>query len=86
MKKLKFMLATMVFAMLIWGGSILAQDEGTYIDNASPQDSSYVEEDALSFDDYTEEESSNSMVYIIGAAVIVIGAVVVIVFKKKKKK
>jgi len=87
MKKLKFIIATIVFAMFIWGGSILAQDEGTYIDNASPQDSSYVEGDALDFDDYAEEDNSSSTASIIAIVVgVIVGAGIVLVIRKKNKK
>jgi len=87
MKKLKFLLAPILVSAVLLGGRIYAQDEGTYIDNASPQDSSYVEGDALNFDDYYEEEnnSGNTAIYI-GAAVIVVGGIVVFVLRKKKKK
>ena len=86
MKKLSYLLASVILSLVLWGGSLSAQDEGTYIDNASPQDSSYIEGDALNFDDYYEEESGSNLALILGIGVVVVGAVVVVILRKKKKK
>ncbi|MBN1819825.1 MAG: LPXTG cell wall anchor domain-containing protein [Prolixibacteraceae bacterium] len=86
MKKLRYLGAMIVVSVFLLGGSLSAQDEGTYIDNASPQDSSYVAGDALNFDEYYEKDSGSNLALYIGAAVVVVGAVVVIVLRKKKKK
>jgi len=88
MKKLSYLLASIVLTVILWGGNLSAQDEGTYIDNASPQDSSYTEGDALNFDEYYEEDDKSEIptaVYI-GAGIVVIGFVIGIVLTKKKKK
>lgn len=61
---------------------LMAQDQGTYIDNLGAQDSSYMDEDLLA---PVEQASSNSTVIIIVVAVIVI-AVAAFFFLKKKKK
>jgi LPXTG-motif cell wall-anchored protein len=72
---------------MLFAGNLIAQDEGTYIDNASPQDSSMVEGDELDFGDFYEEENEKSNLFLyIGASVIVVGAVVFVVLRKKKKK
>lgn len=60
---------------------LMAQDEGTYIDNLNVQDSSYLDEDLLT----GASQSSNSTVIIIVVAVVVIAAGVFFYLKKKKK-
>lgn len=62
---------------------LMAQDQGTYIDNLGAQDSSYMDEDLLA--DVGQQSSSNSTVIIIVVAVVVIAAAVFFFLKKKKK-
>ena len=61
---------------------LMAQDQGTYIDNLGAQDSSYLEEAPLTG---VEQSSGNSTVIIIVVAVVVIAAAVFFFMKKKKK-
>lgn len=62
---------------------LMAQDQGTYIDNLGAQDSSYMDEDLLA--DVGTQSSSNSTVFIIVAVVVVVAAAVFFFMKKKKK-
>ena len=61
---------------------LMAQDQGTYIDNLGAQDSSYMDEDLLA--DVAQSSGSNTTLYIVAAIVVV--AVVAFFFLKKKKK
>jgi LPXTG-motif cell wall-anchored protein len=78
MKKLFALLMLNVLSLPM----LLAQDEGTYIDNLNVQDSSYMEQDLLA----STEGSSNSTVIIIVVAVVVVAAIAFFVIKKKRKK
>lgn len=62
---------------------LMAQDQGTYIDNLGAQDSSYLEEVPLAGAE--QASGSNSTVIIIVVAVVVIAAAVFFFMKKKKK-
>ncbi|SES80830.1 LPXTG-motif cell wall anchor domain-containing protein [Draconibacterium orientale] len=62
---------------------LMAQDQGTYIDNLGAQDSSYLEEVPLAGAE--QASGSNSTVIIIIVAVVVIAAAVFFFMKKKKK-
>lgn len=62
---------------------LMAQDEGTYIDNLGAQDSSYLDEDLLA--DVGQQSGGNSTVIIIIVAVVVIAAAAFFFLKKKKK-
>lgn len=62
---------------------LVAQDQGTYIDNLGAQDSSYLEEVPLAGAE--QASGSNSTVIIIIVAVVVIAAAVFFFMKKKKK-
>ena len=62
---------------------LMAQDQGTYIDNLGAQDSSYMDEDLLA--PAQGASNSNSTVIIIVVAVIVIAVVAFFLLKKKKK-
>ena len=62
---------------------LMAQDEGTYIDNLGAQDSSYMDEDLLG--PVEQASGSNSTVIIIVVAVIVIAVAAFFLLKKKKK-
>ena len=61
---------------------LMAQDQGTYIDNLGAQDSSYMEETMAPVE---SASGSNSTVIIIVIAVVVIAAVAFFLMKKKKK-
>ena len=62
---------------------LMAQDQGTYIDNLGAQDSSYLEEVPLAGPE--QASGSNSTVIIVVVAVVVIAAAVFFFMKKKKK-
>jgi LPXTG-motif cell wall-anchored protein len=62
---------------------LMAQDQGTYIDNLGAQDSSYMDEDLLA--DVGTQSGGNSTVIIIVVAVVVVAAAVFFFMKKKKK-
>lgn len=62
---------------------LVAQDQGTYIDNLGAQDSSYLEEVPLAGAE--QASGSNSTVIIVIVAVVVIAAAVFFFMKKKKK-
>ena len=62
---------------------LMAQDQGTYIENLGAQDSSYMDEDLLA--DVGQSSGSNTTVIII-VAVVVVAAVVFFFLRKKKKK
>jgi LPXTG-motif cell wall-anchored protein len=82
MKTLKKLFALLMLSALSLPYLLIAQDEGTYIDNLNVQDSSYMEQDLLA----STEGSSNSTVIIIVVAVVVVAAIAFFVIKKKRKK
>ena len=61
---------------------LMAQDQGTYIDNLGAQDSSYMDEMAAPV---AQSSGSNSTVIIIVVAVVVIAVAAFFLLKKKKK-
>jgi LPXTG-motif cell wall-anchored protein len=61
---------------------LMAQDQGTYIDNLGAQDSSYMDEAPLV---PVEQASGPNTVVIVIIAVVVIAAVAFFLLKKKKK-
>ncbi len=81
MKTLK-KLSAFVILVLLRMPNLLAQDEGTYIDNLSSQDSSYMQQDVMTG---AEQASGSNTTVIIIIAVVVI-AVVAFLFLRKKKK
>jgi LPXTG-motif cell wall-anchored protein len=85
MKKLKSFGAMFIIAMLLWGGGLLAQDEGTYIDNSSPQDSSYSQEADLNLDGSKDAKGGSNTAVIGGVVAAVVVAGVFLLRKKKKK-
>ena len=85
MKKLSYLITMVILAVFLFGNNLSAQEEGTFIDNASPQDSSYIEGDALDFESYYEDDSSGNWAIYIGAAVVIVGGALVFLRKKKKK-
>ncbi|RIJ48559.1 LPXTG cell wall anchor domain-containing protein [Maribellus luteus] len=62
---------------------LMAQEQGTYIENLGAQDSSYMEEDLLS--PVQQSSGSNSTVIIVIVVVVVVAAVAFFLLKKKKK-
>ena len=82
MKAVKKVIALFVLNLMSLPYLIMAQDEGTYIDDMNVQDSSYMEQDLLA--DVEQSSGSNTTVIII-VAVVVIAAVVFFVLRKKKK-
>jgi preprotein translocase subunit SecG len=86
MKKVRLFLVSAILSLILAGGILYAQEEGTYIDNASPQDSSYMEGDVLNFDEYYEDDKSgNTVAIVVVAAIVVAGIVIAVVLRKKKK-
>lgn len=83
MKKMKRLFALLVLNILSLPYLLMAQDEGTYIDNMNVQDSSYMEQDLLA--DAEQASGSNTTVIIIIAVVVVVVVVAFVLLKKKKK-
>ena len=83
MKTLKRFIATIVAGILSFPYLLVAQEEGTYIDNLGVQDSSYMEQDLLA--EGAKGSGSGTTVIIIVVIVIVIAVVGYVVMKKKKK-
>lgn len=83
MKTLKRFIATIAAGILSFPYLLMAQDEGTYIDNLGVQDSSYMEQDMLA--EGAQNSGSGTTVIIIVVVVIVIAAVAYLTMKKKKK-
>ncbi len=81
MKTVKRFFALAVLGILSLPYILLAQDEGTYIDNLDVQDSSYMEQDLLAG---AEQSGSNTTIIII-VAVVVVAVVAFLVIRKKKK-
>ena len=81
MKTVKRIFALLMLNVLSVPYILLAQDEGTYIDNLDVQDSSYMEQDLLAG---AEQSGSNTMIYIIVAVVIIAVGAFIIIRKKKK--
>lgn len=83
MKALKRLLAAFVAGILSLPYLLVAQNEGTYIDNLGVQDSSYMEQDLLA--EGSQSSGSGSTVIIIVVVVVVVVAVAYFLMKKKKK-
>ena len=81
MKTVKRFFALLMLNILSLPYILLAQEEGTYIDNLNVQDSSYMEQDLLA----GAENSGSSTTIIIIVAVVVVAVVAFLVIKKKKK-
>lgn len=62
---------------------LMAQEQGTYIENLGAQDSSYMEEDLLS--PVQQSSGSNSTIIIVIVVVVIVAAVAFFLLKKKKK-
>lgn len=74
-------LAGVVFCLSLLG-TAKAQDNGTYVDEVTVQDSTYV--DDIFMDEEEEPASNNTVLYIAIAAVVVAGGAFFILRKKKK--
>jgi len=87
MEKIKKVIASLTGILLSIPYRLMAQDEGSYIENLGVQDSSYMEEgNPIPAGTATEQASgSGSTLIIIVVAVLVIAAVVFFVLRKKKK-
>lgn len=85
MRKVCLKASALLFALSLILAPLSAQDEGTYIDNFGPKDSSYTEESILDFDAEEAPESGSSSIWIyVAVGVVVVGGVVFATKKKKK--
>jgi LPXTG-motif cell wall-anchored protein len=75
-------ISAFVILVLLRMPNLLAQDEGTYIDNLNIQDSSYMQQDALAG---AEQTSGSNTTVIIIVAIVVIAVVAFFLLRKKKK-
>lgn len=78
---MKKLFALMVLSILSLPYALMAQDQGTYIEDLNPQDSSYMDQDLMA----AGSSSSNTTVIVI-VAVVVVAVVAFFLLKKKKKK
>ena len=83
MKTFRRLLATFVLGIMNLPYMLMAQDEGTYIDDLGAQDSSYMEQDLLA--EGSQSSGSSTTIIIIVVAVVVIAALFFFLRKKKKK-
>lgn len=82
MKKLKALIALVALSIMSLPYKLMAQDEGTYIDNLDVQDSSYMDQDLLAG---AEQGSGSGSTVIIIVVVVVVAAVAFFLLKKRKK-
>lgn len=82
MKSLKKGFALLMLNVMSLPYLLMAQDEGTYIDDMNVQDSSYMEADPLAG---VEEASNSNTTVIIIVAVVVVAIVAFVLLRKKKK-
>ncbi len=82
MKKMKRLAAIVASFILGLPYFLMAQDDGTYIEDLNLQDSSYMDP---SLAPATESSSSGNTTIIIIVAVVVVVAVIFFLMKKKKK-
>jgi subtilase family serine protease len=82
MKTLQRLIATIVAGILSFPYLVVAQDQGTYIDNLGVQDSSYMEQDMLA--EGVQGSGSGTVVWIIIAVIIIIAVVAFFVKRRKK--
>jgi LPXTG-motif cell wall-anchored protein len=87
MEKIKKVIASLIGVLLSIPYRLMAQDEGSYIENLGVQDSSYMEEgNPIPAGSAAEQASgSGNTAIIIVVAVVVIAAVVFFILRKKKK-
>ena len=79
---MKKLFATIGLFLMSLPTLLMAQDQGTYIDNLGAQDSSYMEDTMAPME---QASGSNNTVIIIVIAVVVIAVVAFFLLKKKKK-
>lgn len=84
MKTFKRLIATFFTGILSWPYMLMAQDEGTYIDDLGGQDSSYMEQDLLA-ESAQSSGSSFTTIIIIVLVVIVLAAIYFFLKRKKMK-
>jgi hypothetical protein len=82
MKTLQRLIATFVAGILSLPYLVVAQDQGTYIDNLGVQDSSYMEQDMLA--EGAQSSGAGTIVWIIIAVIIIIAVVAFFVKRRKK--
>ena len=82
MKSLKKLTALVASFMLSLPYLLMAQDDGTYIEDLNLQDSSYMDPSLATT---SESTSSGNTTIIIIVAVVVIVAIIFFLMKKKKK-
>jgi len=89
MEKIRRIIASIVLGIINLPYALMAQDEGTYIENLGVQDSTYMEEgNPVPAGNGTATEQvagSGNIAIIIIVAVLVIAAVVFFILRKKKK-
>lgn len=83
MKKVKRLFSLVMLNMLSLPYLLMAQDEGTYIEDLGTQDSSYMQQDMLAGSE--QASGTNNAAIIIVVAVVVIVVIAFLVFRKKKK-
>ncbi|GEM_PF-627857 len=84
MKKIKKLTSVFVSMILSLPYMLMAQEEGTYIEDLNVQDSSYMEQDLLTGAE-SASSSGNTTTIIIIAVVVVVAIVAFVLLKKKKK-
>ncbi len=82
MKALQRLIATIVAGIFSIPYLVVAQDQGTYIDNLGVQDSSYMEQDMLA--EGAQGSGAGTIVWIIIAVIIIIAVVAFFVRRRKK--
>ncbi len=85
MKKLSYIISIAAISLVVFAGSLKAQNDVTYLD-AAPVDSSHMEDTIILDEGQTETESDNKTLVYGGIAVLVIAGVVVFAAIRKKKK
>lgn len=83
MGKIGKMLSAVITGILGLPYLLLAQDEGTYIDNLGVQDSSYMEQDLVA--EGAKGTGTGTIIIIILAVIVVIGIIAYLMRKNKKK-
>lgn len=83
MKTLKRLIATIVTGILSLPYLVVAQDQGTYIDNLGVQDSSYMEQDLLA-EGAQGSGGGGTVIWIVIAVIVIIAAVAFFIRQRKK--
>jgi hypothetical protein len=82
MKTLKHIIATIVAGILNMPLLLVAQDQGTYIDNLGVQDSSYMEQNLLA--EGAQASATGTVIWIIIAVILIVAAIAFFVRRKGK--